>query len=282
MEILRANTTPESLAGYAGLFSECFPGATKLASVEYLRWLYAENPEGSFVGFDAVADGRIAAHYACIPMRAEVGGEGRRVLLSLNTATHPDYQRRGLFSKLAEATYAAGSSEGFRHVYGVANANSTPGFIRKLGFTLVRPLDAKIGLGRVMDESASRLTQADFRVAWGAEALAWRMSNPANVVCGHRLKAVGTGFSAKTGRPGIVAWSELPIELAGDQHLLAPPLALRTWIGCVPPQLRTSSLYREIPASFRPSPLNLIFRSLAESDYSPDSPFVSFLDFDAF
>ena len=47
----------------------------------------------------------LAAHYVVLPIRAAVGGQPVAAALSLNTATHPDYQRRGLFVRLAEATY---------------------------------------------------------------------------------------------------------------------------------------------------------------------------------
>jgi GNAT superfamily N-acetyltransferase len=103
------------------------------------------NPDGRAVGFDAWDGERLAAHYVCVPARARVDGRLVPVLLSLNTATHPRLPGQGLFTKLAAMTFEAAGEAGFDGVYGVANANSTPGFIRKLGFQLVRPLDARSG-----------------------------------------------------------------------------------------------------------------------------------------
>src|SRR5690349_12069268 len=126
-------TDAAALAQYGALFQACFPMTDKFTP-RYLQWLYVDNPDGKAVGYDAWDGERLAAHYVCIPARAWVEGAQVPVLLSLNTATHPDYQGKGLFTKLASMTFEAGAAQGFDGVYGVANANSTPGFVRKLGF----------------------------------------------------------------------------------------------------------------------------------------------------
>ena len=151
MDFQRCGSSPEDLQRYCELFSACFPDAGKLGSVDYLKWLYVDNPEGEVVGFNAIEGDRLAAHYVCVPMRVNIHGASMRVLLSLNTATHPDFQGQGLFTKLAERTYEAGTTDGFHAVYGVANANSTPGFLRKLAFDLISPLESKMGTGLLVE-----------------------------------------------------------------------------------------------------------------------------------
>lgn len=284
MEFRPSSTSPESLAKYAALFRACFPTATHLDET-YLAWLYAGNPAGDVVGMDAWSDGLLAAHYVCVPAQACIAGAPARVLLSLNTATHPDFQGKGLFTRLAEQTYAMGAERGFAAVYGVANANSTPGFVRKLGFTLLTPLDARIGLGRIdrMGPGA-QLQHSMFHRSWDAAGLRWRCANPARPYRIHGLGADGLAASAATGKPGIRAWAELP-PVAGVAGAEPFPLAPRLHLGLRPrAHGRRGLAWADIPARFRSSPLNLIFRRLQDTVIMPDRQSIYFgvLDFDAF
>ena len=104
MNLTEARADESSIQKYIELFAACFPGASHYKA-EYLRWLYRANPAGAVVGFDAWDGEILAAHYACVPARMLIGGRACRALLSLNTATHPSYQGKGLFTKLAAATY---------------------------------------------------------------------------------------------------------------------------------------------------------------------------------
>jgi GNAT superfamily N-acetyltransferase len=262
----------------------CFPSATHL-DARYLRWLYADNPAGAVVGMDAWDGERLAAHYVCVPAEARWLGRDCRVLLSLNTATHPDYQGRGLFTRLAEHTYAAGAERGFDAVYGVANANSTPGFLRKLGFGLVGPLDARIGISRIEPRPPEEAQQDSvFHRRWTTDALRWRCANPARPYRVGRLSADALGVSASTGWPGLRAWAELPAAI--DPTAAARvPRGLRLHLGLRPgPRRGANGAWIDIPARFRASPLNLIFRSLVDGSAPLDARAVFFgsLDFDAF
>ena len=76
---------------------------------DYLRWLYCDNPMGDPVGFDAYAGDELAAHYGAVPVAGTFEGRPAKGLLSLNTATHPTHQGKGLFTRPA-ATTASDSS----------------------------------------------------------------------------------------------------------------------------------------------------------------------------
>lgn len=285
MEFERCSDDQASLKEYADLFSACFPGAGKLADPAYLHWLYAENPSGAVVGFNAREAGRLAAHYVCIPVTMAVDGVPVKALLSLNTATHPDFQGKGLFTKLAEQTYAAGVAEGAALVYGVANANSTPGFVRKLGFDLVSPLESRVGLGRLGHFDWAQLNaQSRFLHRWSAQELDWRLRNPVGKIAIHtRGDGKAAGFSAATGRIGMRAWAEMPLPVEMQTHTVGAPVGGRVWLGLVPRGFGRFGLYRHLPQRLRPSPLNLIVRGLQTPvRLAPDEIFFNFLDFDAF
>ena len=271
-----------ALAGYNALFRTCFPGTDKFTTA-YLDWLYARNPDGPAFGFDAWEGDVLAAHYVCIPARASIEGRVVRVLLSLNTATHPHFQGQGLFTKLAAMTYEAAAASGYDSVYGVANANSTPGFVRKLGFQLVRPLEALVGVGRVGNKNAPAVQPAFERV-WSDEALAWRSASPANPVR-RRPRGEVWQFHAQAIGPWVSAYAQLtpgtPLTLP-PAHGPAGPL--RLYLGLLPDVERRFPGYIEIPKRFRPSPLNLIYRSLSApgNQLDPSRIRFSFLDFDAY
>lgn len=276
---------PATLAQYCALFDACFPGNDKFTPA-YVEWLYRANPDGPAVGFDAWEGERLAAHYVCIPARARVHGAEARVLLSLNTATHPDFQGQGLFTRLAGLTYEAGAASGFDGCYGVANANSTPGFVRKLGFQLVRPLEARVGLGRLHSAPAAA-EQLSFERIWDENSLAWRCANPHNRVHYRRAGSAWQFHAAALGGARVPAYSELPAQALA----LAPPPAgnggaspLRLFIGLLPDQASNYWNYLSIPQRLRPSPLNLIWRSFAAGGGALDGRAIrfSFLDFDAY
>lgn len=272
-----------TLAQYGALFAACFPGADKFTP-EYLTWLYAANPDGPAVGMDAWDGERLAAHYVCIPQRAWVEGREVLVLLSLNTATHPDYQGKGLFTKLAAATFEAGAAAGFDGVYGVANANSTPGFVRKLGFQLVRPLEARVGLGTLSHGPKAPAAQLSFERSWSPEALAWRCASPHNPVH-RRAHGARQQFYAAAFGLRLPAYAELNMDVGappnGSTPLLSP---LRLLIGLAPDANASWWNYASIPQRLRPSPLNLIYRSFVPrvATLDPSRIQFSFLDFDAY
>jgi len=284
MRIAPVQHDPATLALYGALFDACFPGAGKFTPA-YLTWLYAANPDGPAVGMDAWDGERLAAHYVCIPARAWVEGREAPVLLSLNTATHPDYQGKGLFTRLAAATFEAGAAAGFDGVYGVANANSTPGFVRKLGFQLVRPLEARVGLGKLAHAPKAPAAQLSFERSWSPQALAWRCANPHNPVArragGGREQFYAPAFGLK-----LPAYAELPASAgAGDDAGTPAPLSpLRLYLGLAPDANSSYWNYPSIPRRLRPSPLNLIYRSFVPrvSALDPSRLQFSFLDFDAY
>lgn len=284
MEFERCRYDTSSVTEYADLFRACFPTAAKLADPAYLRWLYTENPCGNAVGFNARVEGRLAAHYVCVPADILVGDRPIRALLSLNTATHPDFQGKGLFTRLAELTYENAAADGFDLVYGVANANSTPGFVRKLGFALVAPLESRVGLGRLGRFDWGRLSEiARFRHAWSAETLAWRMRNPAGRISMHASDGDVVRVSAATGRWAMRAWAEIPMSTEVRERSENVPVGLRVWLGLLPAGFGRMGLYHPLPQRLRPSPLNLIVRGLQTPfALAPEEVFFNFLDFDAF
>jgi len=282
IEFLPVRSDQAALARYGELFAACFSRQPRFGT-EVLRWLYAANPDGHVVGFDAWDGGQLAAHYVCIPVRLVVDGVAERGLLSLNTATHPKWQGQGLFTRLANRTYEAAARDGYGSIYGVANANSTHGFVRKLGFQLVRPLRAMVGVGSLRFDVPSAIALAGFSRLWSPEALAWRCANPVNTVSMRRGRGGERWFFARGPAPLAPAYAELPPG-DGQEAARTPAAPARLYLGLAPSAAGGLGRYVDIPNALRPSPLNFIYKDLTgrQRQLDPDSAFFSFLDFDAY
>lgn len=277
LQIRASGATPAQLEAYSALLGKVFGAADKFTP-QALAWRYRDNPDGQVVGFDAWDGERLVAHYVTCPTTARIGGASVRGLLSLNTATDPDYGGQGLFTGLARAAYEAGAAAGYGFVMGVANANSTPGFLKKLGFQLVAPLEAGLLLRRPRRFDAH---SADFRIDWTPRRLAWRLANPASAY-GVRDRDGLTVISAPTHVP-LVACVGFVSEGLTEPGGAAGVASL--FIG-LEPRLDLAALgFLRLPRRLRPSPLNLIYRRLGEpapESLDPTRTAVGFLDFDPY
>ena len=110
-------------------------GKGRLTSEEFFDWQYKKNPAGrAVIVCCQSSDGTLAAVYSVIPLPLVIDGGRTQGSLSLNTATHPAFQRRGLFVKAAEMVYAHLAEIGIGLTIGFPNHLSYPGFIKRLGF----------------------------------------------------------------------------------------------------------------------------------------------------
>jgi GNAT superfamily N-acetyltransferase len=109
---------------------------------EKWEWLFGEAASGSSHIMFADHDGVLVGQYATVPMRMQI--QGKRVLtsLSLDTMTHPDYRRQGIFVTLAREVYARTAEEGVNLVYGFPKGNSFPAMVKYLDFFVLDQLPA--------------------------------------------------------------------------------------------------------------------------------------------
>jgi GNAT superfamily N-acetyltransferase len=297
----------------ARLLGEVFPGGG-VDDEAYLRWLYVESPFGPMVAADHEDAEGLTGHVALIPLEVdEPGAMGRRGALALNTAVHERARGRGLFTRLAEAACADAAARGVEVVYGVANANATPGWLGRLRFALLGPLPATLlwprpARGqrvRSSGDAAVALADPSTRAAvepllatpvggvarrWTVETLAWRVSAPGRRYAlhfGDQACVVSTAVRRR-GIPVAVisgAFAPAPLERAALDRLVASacrrhraPVALHLGHNALLPAAGWP-----LPERLRESPLNLIRRDFIHPD-EPAPPVARWeaLDFDAF
>ena len=281
LAIRPSGTAPAQLAAYGDLLNAAFE--TDAFTPEGLAWRYRDNPAGRVVGADAWDGERLAAHYVTCPLEARIEGRTVKGLLSLNTATHPDYQGRGLFTTLAEHAFAQGADAGYSFVIGVANANSTPGFLKKLAFQHVGRLQAGV-LARLPNRFSEATVQ--YQGLWRQDLLTWRLSNPAGrYVAARRGELVAVW--AKTHLPFVRCAAFLPDERQALAATVsgAPPMAASLFLGLEPRMPLGRQGFLPVPERLRPSPLNLIWRALdttVPQTLDPQAVALNVLDFDPY
>ena len=239
-------------------------------SFEYLKWQYAENPIGPIVGFNAYSGDELAAHYVTMPIYMNINGQKTLGVLSLNTATHPGHRGKRLFSILAEHTYQYAAEKGYKYVIGVANANSTHGFIKNLNFKLIGPLTFKIGVG------TNVYSQREFTYMryWDKEIMDWRLMNPSMRYfknSGLIVSPIKPGFKKLVCHNGA--------EFASLPKLWLRPLNLYIGFGAA----LSKGVYCGVPKFIEHSPFNLIFRDLTGGtlpEITKDNILFELMDFD--
>ena len=278
--MIQTDIVKSCIAQYAALLAKVF-SKPKLFTEAYIQWQYADNPDGTIVGFNAYALDTLVAHYVAQPMQAVIDGNMCKGLLSLNTATAPAHQGKGLFVKLAHKTYEYAASQGYEFVIGVANQNSVHGFIKKLGFQQVGQLHALLGVGSLGAAPDSK----DFYYSkyWTAEAMQWRLSNPCNqygITQGNfSIISCATTYPSIKATLGMYSSHDYPLSSRASAFSL-----FNIWIGANRQVSSRTPLYFNIPQRFRPAPLYLIYKSLNNKNASLNFDDVCFqaLDFDAY
>lgn len=270
--IKKTETTESNLKKYSHLLSQVFSNTNKF-TLKFLEWQYKENPLGLVEGFDAFYQDELVGHYVTIPVSYIYDGEKKKGLLSLNTAIHNKHRGKGLFTKLALETYKEAEKNGFEFVVGVANENSTHGFIKKLGFELISPLEVKFGVGKMKSKLDSKYR---FKPFWDLESLKWRLNCP-NKEYNQNSNIV----FAKTTTFGIRA--QLYQNYLSKLSLPKFSLLFNIWIGIDENKIKKGILIN-LPEVFKPSPLNFIFKNLSSNmfDIKKTDIYFELIDFDAY
>lgn len=103
----------------------------------FFRWKHAENAFGPSAAWVAEADGRLAGFRTFLRWEWVVPGRGVvRAVRAVDTATHPDFQGRGIFSKLTLHALEEMERQGVGFVFNTPNDKSRPGYL-KMGWRLV-------------------------------------------------------------------------------------------------------------------------------------------------
>lgn len=110
-------------------------GPTGERTAAFYDWKHRQNPFGTSLALVAEIDGRLAGLRMFMRWRFVWRGRVVRAVRAVDTATHPDFQGRGVFTTLTRAALALAAAD-TDMVFNTPNANSLPGYL-KMGWSPV-------------------------------------------------------------------------------------------------------------------------------------------------
>jgi len=113
---------------------------------EFFRWKHLESPFGPSHMLVAEVDGRIVGLRAFMRWRFLAGEREVAAVRAVDTATHPEHQGRGIFSRLTRQAVGDLRDE-VDLVFNTPNEKSLPGYL-KMGWTVVGRLHVDVRVRR--------------------------------------------------------------------------------------------------------------------------------------
>jgi predicted N-acetyltransferase YhbS len=110
---------------------------------ELFRWKHHDNPAGASAAWVADAGGEIVGFRPFLRWRFRHDGADIDAVRAVDAATHPAFQRRGIFSALTQRALDALTDEGVAFVFNTPNNSSRPGEL-KLGWRQVGRLPVSV------------------------------------------------------------------------------------------------------------------------------------------
>jgi GNAT superfamily N-acetyltransferase len=115
---------------------------------QFFRWKHLENPYGESPMWVAVQRGDIVGFRAFVPWHLRAAdGRTIKAARAVDTATHPDYQRRGIFRNLTLHALDELAEHGIELIFNTPNKKSLPGYL-------------DMGLGAAIHRTNSKVTCA--------------------------------------------------------------------------------------------------------------------------
>ncbi len=116
-------------------------------SEAYWRWKHVSNPFGKSPVLLAFENGILVGVRAFMRWQWMYQGQRFESVRAVDTATHPDYQGRGIFKKLTLSLLDYCKAEGWHFVFNTPNQSSKPGYL-KMGWKEAGKLPINIKLSR--------------------------------------------------------------------------------------------------------------------------------------
>jgi len=283
----------------------------------YLEWFYGSNPCGAAIE-EHVDDehGRRVAHYAVVPTVYRTPTGTVPFIFTSNVATDPSARRKGLFREMADRVYPRAAATGAPGLAGHANDASTAVIVGKFGWGLIGPMpvvatvpaapprgvrDVRVDDTFLASDEFSELAAGldwvpvrDWVQSWSAERLRWRLARPdAGYVLhvGADALVVSTRDHGPLRIPAAVVVKILPrpgahLPIRTARYVAAACRAHRAPV-CVYAGWNAHARVRGIavPMRFRPSPMNVVYKSFDEERMPSDIFRIDtfeFLDGDAY
>ena len=164
-------STSSDLPAIVTLLKQSLGESLMPKSETYWTWKHINNPFGESPVLLALDGTRLVGVRAFMKWRWSQQGQSVESVRAVDTATHPDYQGKGIFSKLTKALLADCESKGVSFVFNTPNKLSKPGYL-KMGWVeagklpisihLPSPLSSVIGLAARSNQKDGDNSELDF------------------------------------------------------------------------------------------------------------------------
>lgn len=135
-ELTVRRARPEDRPALLDLVQVCLGPGSVPRSAAFWRWKHEANPFGPSPILLAEAEGRIVGLRAFLRWTWRSGDREVPAVRAVDTATHPDWRGRGVFSRLTRQLLEQMTEEGVAFVFNTPNRASGAGY-RKLGWQTV-------------------------------------------------------------------------------------------------------------------------------------------------
>lgn len=97
---------------------------------DFFRWKHQDNPFGRSPAWVAVAEGRVVGFRSFLRWEFQTRRGVVRAVRAVDTATHPDHRRRGIFRRLTLHALDDLRAEGVAFIFNTPNDQSRPGYLK--------------------------------------------------------------------------------------------------------------------------------------------------------
>jgi len=127
--------------GILELYKAVYPGKNYDPEqwMRWWRWMYKENPAGNIKIWLAKHDGKIVGQSAVVPAMMKVCTEVVTAFQAIDTMTHPEYRRQGIYETLATTSYDQVAKEGIHIGFRFPNEIARLIAVTKLGWFDIAP-----------------------------------------------------------------------------------------------------------------------------------------------
>ncbi|MGH2735860.1 MAG: GNAT family N-acetyltransferase, partial [Actinomycetota bacterium] len=121
-------------------------GPTGIRTDHFFRWKHVDNPFGRSFMLIAEHEGNLVGFRSFMRWRLQAAAGELHAVRAVDTATHPEYQGRGIFSRLTRDALDALTGDADL-VFNTPNDKSGPGYL-KMGWTRVAPVPVAVRVRR--------------------------------------------------------------------------------------------------------------------------------------
>ena len=273
VEYVVSNT--KNLELYLKLYKECFNKYNR--GLNYIDWLYKNNPEGLFLGVDIYFNNRLIGQVCGYKSSFNYKGSIKKVIVPVNVCVKKEFRKKNFFVNAVKKFEKLCYEQNIDLIIGIANKSATPGWIR-LQYNFLKSLDVfffseSFGLEKI------EFNENIFYSKWDDDKIHWRINNPENKII---LFDKNSRLIAKAGTqiPFINVISTFPNE-TNNKLINLSKNKFNIFLGTIP---NINQKMLKLPNVLKKSPLNFIYKDLKNENFilNKNQCFFSFLDFDAF